>query len=78
MPVGTILSLVSGLVKLANMIVGWLDRRSLIETGKALAIGENLNAAMGNIEKARLVRDAVERDSPWADRVRDKYTRRDK
>ncbi len=45
-----ILTLISGLVKLANFLVGWLDRRGLMDAGKAQQVRTNVIALADRLE----------------------------
>lgn len=73
------LSLITGLIKLANLIAGYASDRQLISAGEAQAIVAGNAATLERLEDARKGRDAMsagDGDSvEWAERVRDKYTR---
>lgn len=52
------LGLALALLKLANMIVSWLDRESLLNEGERRAYGKQLAE---NAKRAKLVKDVEER-----------------
>lgn len=52
-------SLISGVVKLAQAITQFLERRQLIDAGKALALQEGLTKFHERVLKAKNTRDNV-------------------
>lgn len=73
----SIVSAIAGLLKLVNILAGMAEKRQLLNAGAAEAVARMNAATMGAIDEARKGRDAMAGDGDWADRVRDKYTRRD-
>jgi len=75
----TILSLIVGLIKLAQSLAQYAGDRQLISAGEAKAIAAGTQATMERLEDARKGRDAMLAgdggDAEWLSRVRDKYTR---
>lgn len=69
-------SLISGLVKLAGKLAGWLDDRQKIESGRARAMRDALNEALEVIEYAKRVDvDTADLSSGARKRVRDAIRR---
>lgn len=70
------LSLISGLVKLAGKLAGWLDDRQKIESGKARAVRDALNETLEIIEYAKRVDvDTADLSPDARRRVRDAIKR---
>ena len=53
----SVLNIVSGLVKLGNMLMAWAQRNQDIQTGKTLQQGEQDAATLENIKKGQDARD---------------------
>ena len=74
------LALVTGLLKLASAIAGYLADRRLISAGEAQAVARGTEITLENIDKARRAADAVEHpasaaDDDYANRVRGRFER---
>ena len=67
------LSLVTALIKLANLVVGYASDRQLISAGEAKAAAEGLDATLKNIDLANRAKAAMRDGGAWADGVHDKY-----
>ena len=50
------LALVSGLIKLANSLVGWMEKRKLITSGETQAIAKGMETTLNAISKANSIR----------------------
>jgi hypothetical protein len=61
--VGTIISLVVGLIKLANLIFGWLHDSKLIQEGKDQAVAEALAEMARRTTIVKAAADRVEKMS---------------
>lgn len=59
----TWLQAVSGLIKLINLITGYMRDRQLLEAGEAKAISDSLSVAQSQIHSALAARRAVKHDS---------------
>ena len=72
----TWLSIAAGLVKLVTAIIGYLDKKQLIDAGMAKAALANLRKSNAAIDDALKAARAVRRNpnSDYARRLRDKYT----
>ncbi len=57
------LSIVSGLVKLGNLLSRWMRDRQLIQTGKDLAKGKQNEKTLEAIKAANHARDNADHDS---------------
>ncbi len=51
-------SIIAGLVKLGNLIAGWLRDKELVESGKTIQQGENDAATIENVKKASAAKSA--------------------
>jgi hypothetical protein len=69
------LSLITGLIKLANLIAGYASDRQLISAGEAKAVSEGLDATLKTIDLANRAKAAMAGDGDFANGVRDKYQR---
>ncbi len=69
-----IISLVSGLIKLAGLIMEWMERRRLISQGRKEQMNESLLAYKDKIDIASRARDSVKSDPAS---LRDDSARRD-
>lgn len=72
----TWLSIALGFVKLATVIIGYLDKRQLIDAGMAKAALAKLKESNEVIDDALKAARAVrtDPDSDYVKRLRDKYT----
>ena len=59
---------VKALLNLANALVGWLNRRSLLKAGENNAVKKGLEDAFSRINKARSAVSRIDRD-----RLRNKF-----
>lgn len=69
------LSLASGLVKLLNIVTGYMKDKQLLDAGDARAISRSLTAVGGRLEKARKAQIRLRNDPEYRDRMRERSTR---
>lgn len=67
------LSIAAGLLKIVNLIAGYLKDRQLIDAGKAEAIVEGTQHVSAMVDDAAKGATGMQFDSDWSKRVRDKY-----
>lgn len=69
MTASAILAFVNGLISLANVIAGYLDKQQLLDAGKAMANASNLQKATDAYRAAdaarRVIGDTLARDPDW-------------
>lgn len=66
-------SLLSGLLKIVNLIAGYVKDKQLIDAGKAEAIVDGTNHVAGMVDDASKGAAGMQFDSEWSQRVRSKY-----
>jgi hypothetical protein len=69
MSAAALLAIFKGLLQLANTVAGFFQEHQLLEAGKAIQNGENLQRVLGALQKAEAARLDVERrlqlDPSW-------------
>jgi len=67
------LSAAAALLKLVNIIAGYLKDKQLIDAGKAEAIVDGVTHVSGMVDDAAKGAAGMQFDSEWSSRVRSKY-----
>ena len=73
------LAIIQLIIKAVAGVADYLGSRQLLEAGQAQSIADGLRATLSNIQKASEVANEMcdNPDGPYADGVREKYTRPD-
>lgn len=67
------LSILKGLLGLANIIAGYLSDKQLLDAGKDQATVEYLQKAINNVSKAKMAVNRYKSNTSIAKRLRNKY-----
>mgnify|MGYP000373123573 CR=1 FL=1 len=63
-------SLALALVKLANLVMGYLDKKQLLDAGEAKNVVKAMEALHAEVDKARAAIAAIRTDPTYADKLR--------